>query len=71
MPVVLCGCKTWSYTLRGEAILRVFKNGVQRKTCGSEMKEVNGSWRKLPNEDLHIIFIPYHILLVNKSRSKR
>jgi len=43
LPVVLCGCKTCSYTLRGEDILRVFKNGVLSKTFGSEMKEV--TWK--------------------------
>jgi len=29
--------------LRGDDILRVFKNGVQSKTFGSEMKEV--TWK--------------------------
>jgi hypothetical protein len=30
LPVVLCGCETWSLTLRGEHILRVFLNRVLR-----------------------------------------
>jgi len=31
LPVVLYGCKTWSFTLREEHRLRVFENRVLRK----------------------------------------
>ena len=30
LPVVLCGCESWSLTLREERRLRVFENGVLR-----------------------------------------
>ena len=72
LPVVLCGCKTWSYTLRGEDILRVFKNSVLRKTFGSEMKEVTWKVDKTANEELHGFFYSLpRIISVIKSRSKR
>jgi len=31
LPVVLCGCETWSLTLREERKLRVFENMVLRR----------------------------------------
>jgi len=34
LPVVLCGCETWSLTLREERKLRVFENMVLRRTFG-------------------------------------
>jgi hypothetical protein len=34
LPVVLCGCETWSLTLREEHRLRVFVNRVLRKIFG-------------------------------------
>ncbi len=35
LPVVLCGCETWSLTLREEHRLRVFENRVLRRIFGS------------------------------------
>jgi hypothetical protein len=46
---VLCGCETWSLTLREEHRLRVFENRVP----GLRRDEVTGGWRKLQNEELH------------------
>ena len=34
LPVVLCGCKTWSLTLREECWLRVLENRVLRRIFG-------------------------------------
>jgi hypothetical protein len=34
LPVVLCGCETWSLTLREEHRLRVFENRVLRRIFG-------------------------------------
>jgi len=34
LPVVCCGCETWSLTLREENRLRVFDKGVLRETLG-------------------------------------
>jgi hypothetical protein len=59
--VVLCGCKTWSLTLREERRLRVFKNRVLRRVFGPKRDEVTGEWRKLYNEELNIC-TPYPIL---------
>ena len=30
LPVILCGCESWSLTLREERRLRAFENGVLR-----------------------------------------
>ena len=52
LPVVLHGCETWSLTLRGERMLRVFENRVLRRVFGPKRDEVTGEWRKLHNEEL-------------------
>jgi len=52
LPVVLCGCETWSGTLRDERKLRVFENRVLRRIFGPKKDEVTGDWRKLHNEEL-------------------
>ena len=47
LPVVLCGCETWSLTLRKERMLRMFENRVLRRVFGPKRDEVTGEWRKL------------------------
>jgi hypothetical protein len=42
LPVVLCGCETWSLTLRDERRLRVFENRVLRIVFGPKRNEVSG-----------------------------
>ena len=42
LPVVLCGCETWSLALREECRLRVFDNRVLRKIFGPKRDEVTG-----------------------------
>jgi hypothetical protein len=37
--VVLCGCETWSLTLREEHKLRVFENRVLRRIFGPRRDE--------------------------------
>jgi hypothetical protein len=44
----LCGCETWSLTLR----LRVFENKVLRRILGPRRDEVTGEWRRLRNKEL-------------------
>jgi hypothetical protein len=44
LPVVFCGCKTWSITLREEHRLRVFGNRVLRRIFGPKRDEVMGEW---------------------------
>ena len=40
LPVFLCGCETWSLTLREERRLRVFENRVLRRIFGPTRDEV-------------------------------
>jgi len=42
LPVVLCGSKTWSLTLKEERRLRVFENRVLRRIFGPKRDEVTG-----------------------------
>jgi hypothetical protein len=58
LPVVLYGCDTWSLTIREEHRLKVFENGVLRRTFGPKRVEVTGELRKLHNEELHILYSP-------------
>jgi hypothetical protein len=64
LPFVLCGCKTWSLTLR------VFENRVLRKIFGPKMEE-GGSWRKFHNDELHSLYSSPNIVRVIKSRRMR
>jgi hypothetical protein len=45
MAVVLCGCETWSLTLREKLRLRVFENRVLRRIFGP--KRDRDRWRTL------------------------
>jgi hypothetical protein len=44
--VVLCGCETWSLTLREEHRLRVFEHRVLRGLFGPKRYEVTGNGEK-------------------------
>ena len=68
LPVVLCGCETWSLTLREERRLRVCENRVLRKVFGPKRDEVTGEWRKLHNEELNDLYTVPNIVRVVKSR---
>jgi hypothetical protein len=50
LSVVLCGCETWSLTLREERRLRVLENRVLRRIFGRKRDEITGEWRKPNNE---------------------
>jgi hypothetical protein len=67
LPVVLCGCETWSLALREEHRLRVFENRVLRRIFGPK-KDVTGEWRKLHNEELHDLYASASIIRITKSR---
>jgi hypothetical protein len=56
LPVVLYGCETWSLTLREDYRLRVFENRVLSRIFGRKLDKVTGEWRKLHNEELHILY---------------
>jgi hypothetical protein len=64
LPFILCGCETWSLTLRKEHRLSVFKNRVLRKICGPEREEVIGNWRKLHKEELTDLYSLPNIIQV-------
>jgi hypothetical protein len=56
LAVFLCGCETWSLTLRVGHRLRVFDNRALRIIFGPKRDEVTGDWRKLHNEELHNLY---------------
>ena len=53
LTVVLCGCETWSLTLREEHRMRVLESRVLRRIFGPKSDEVTGEWRKLHNAELN------------------
>jgi hypothetical protein len=71
LPVVLCGCETWSLTLKREHRLRVFENRVLRGKFGPKRDEVTGEWRKLHNGKLHNLYSSPDIIRQVKSRRMR
>ena len=71
LPVALCGCETWSLTLREERRLRVFENRVLRRVFGPRRDEVIGEWIKLHKEELNDLYSLPNIMRVVKSRRMR
>ena len=57
LPDVLCGCETWSLTLREERSLRVYENRILRRIFG----------RRLHNEKLYGLYRSPNIVRVIKS----
>jgi hypothetical protein len=74
LPVVLCGCETWSLTLREKRRLRVFENRVRRRIFGpwggGGGDEATRVWRKL-YEELNDPYCSRNIGRVIKSRRIR
>ena len=70
MPVVLCGCETWSLTLREERRLRMFENRVLRRIFGPKRDEVTGEWRK-GNEEPNDLYSSPNIIRVIESKTMR
>jgi hypothetical protein len=69
LPVVLCGCGTWSVALREEdKKLRVFEIRQLRKLFGPKRDVVRGEWRKLHNEELHGLYSSPNTTRVIKSK---
>ena len=59
----MCGCETWSLTLKDEHMPRVFENRVLRKVCGPIWEDVKREWRKIRNGQLHgLLSTLYQIL---------
>jgi hypothetical protein len=67
LPLVLCGCETWSLALREEHRLRVFEDRVLRRIFGPKRDEVTGEWRKLHNEEPHNLYSSPDIIRQVKS----
>jgi hypothetical protein len=65
LPVVLCGCETWSLTLREEHRLKVFENRVMRRIFGPKGDGETRGWRELHEE-----LLP-NIIRMIKSRRMR
>jgi hypothetical protein len=61
LPVVLCGCETWSLILREERRLRVFGNRVLRRMFGPKRDEVIGKWKRKYIMHSLMIFTPHQI----------
>ena len=67
----MCGCETWSLTLREERRLRMFENSVLRRIFEPERDEVTGEWKKLHNERLNDLYCSLNIVRVMKPRIMR
>jgi hypothetical protein len=71
-PVVLCGCETWSLTLREERRLRVCESRVLRGIFGPKRDEVTGGCRRLFNQELNGLYSsPNNIRLNTSGRMRR
>ena len=69
LPVVFCGCETWSLTLREERRLRVYEHRVTR-TFGPKRDEVTGEWSKLHTEERNDLYSSSNTVRVIKSRMR-
>jgi hypothetical protein len=49
----------------------VFENRVLRRIFGPKRDEVTGEWRKLNNEELHILYLSPNLIRQIKSRRMR
>jgi hypothetical protein len=67
----MCGCETWSLTLRKEHRLSVFENRVLRRIFRPKRDEVTGSWRELHNEEIHHLYSSSNSIRFMKSRRMR
>jgi hypothetical protein len=61
----------WTYLKYEMLCLSVFENRVLRRIFGHKREEVTGRWRKLHNEELHILYSLPNIVRTIKSRRMR
>jgi hypothetical protein len=71
LPTVLYVRETWSLALREEHRLRAFGKRVLRRIFGRKRDAVTGEWRKLHNEELHMLCPSPQIIRQIKSRRMR
>jgi hypothetical protein len=71
LPVVLCGCKTWSLTLKEESRLMVLENKILTRIFGPKRDEVTRAWRKLHHDELNDLYPSQNIMRIIKSRRMR
>jgi hypothetical protein len=71
LPVVLCGCESWSLILREEHRLRVFESRVLWRIFGPKGDEITGEWRNFHSEKLHILYSSPNINRQINSRRMR
>jgi hypothetical protein len=69
--VVLCGCETWSLTLKEEHKLKVFENRVLRRILRPMRDEVTGEWSKLHNKELHDLYSSQSTIRIIQLRTVR
>jgi hypothetical protein len=69
--VVLCGYETSFHTLREEYRLMIFVNKVLRRIFGANREKMSGSWRRLHNEELHILHASSNVIRVIISGTMR
>ena len=67
----MCGCETWSLTLREERMLRVYENRVLRRIFVPKRDEVTKEWRKLHTEELNDLYCSPNMVRVITSRRMR
>ena len=61
LPVVSCGCKTWSVISKEEQWLKVFDEMLMIKLFGPERRELMCKWRKLCTEIImFVLFAKYY-----------
>jgi hypothetical protein len=65
--VALCGCETWSLTLREGRRLWTFENRVLWRIFGPKREEVAGGSRRLHSEELRDLCASSNIIKMNKS----
>jgi hypothetical protein len=62
LPVVLYGYATWCLALREKHRMSVFENRVLGRIFGPKRDDVTGEWKKLHNEQLHILYSSPNII---------
>ena len=68
--VVLCGCETWTFTLREQRTLRLLENKVLRRIFGPKRDETTGEWRKLHSDELNDLYSSPNTVQLIKSRMR-